>query len=640
MFSNLFFKRLFRVTRLKRLLFFLLLDAVLFSLSLYLSFLLCFEWGVPSDYLDRFLVYLCFFVSVKIFIFHLFQVYHFKWSYVGLYELIKVVKAQTVSFLIISASILPFAYDGEFSGFPSSVLLVDYFLSILIVGGLRISKRVYFEMKKQTAVRKKNTLIIGAGNAGEQIVRDMKRVKDSPYLPVAFIDDDPSKRNVSIHDVKVMGRRRDIPRISMKLNVELAVVAMPSAPSKEIRDIVFYIRKAGINEIHIIPGTKEIIFKNISILDIKKIDLADLLGREPVKIEYAQVKGTLKGKRVLVTGAGGSIGSELARQVSQFEPQTLILLDREETGLFYINEEMRERCPGLSVYPILGDILDQEKMESLFDRFLPQVVFHAAAYKHVPVVEKFPEEGVQVNILGTKILGELSYRKKVKKFIFISTDKVVNPTSVMGATKRVSEMVITNLNHKETTKFVVVRFGNVLGSRGSVIPTFQQQIEKGGPVTVTHPDMKRYFMTVPEAVLLVLQAGAMGKEGDVFVLDMGEPVKIYDVAQDLIRLSGLEPEKDIPIVFTGIRPGEKLFEELLTDEEGIEPTAHPKIFKARISQAFSQDVLFKKIEELKASAHLQDTPSIINTLEEIVPTYIPNRSEDHLPAPEVQTFAK
>ena len=627
MIPNTFLKKLFKTTVLKRTLFFLVSDAVIFSLALYLSFCLRFEGLIPKVYLGQFYVYLPLFVGIKILVFYFFQIYRFTWSYVGLYELIKIFKTQTLGSLIISTLILFLAYNGSFKGFPRSIFLIDYALSLLMAGGLRISKRVYFQSIRYPGVEKKNTLIVGAGNAGEQIVRDMKRAKESPYLPVAFIDDDPAKNKVSIHGVEVVGSRRNIPRISERLDVELAVIAMPSASSRDIRDIVSYLHKAGIDEIYIIPGTREIMSRNISILDIRKVDLEDLLGREPVEIEYAQVETNLKGKRILVTGAGGSIGSELVRQISRFDPQMLILLDIDETALFHISREIKEQHPYLSTHPALGDILDKDKMGSVFSNFAPQVVFHAAAYKHVPIIEDFPEEAVRVNITGTKILGELSYKNGVEKFILISTDKVVNPSSVMGASKRVAEMVITNLNHKETTQFVAVRFGNVLGSRGSVIPLFQEQIRHGGPVTVTHPEMKRYFMTIPEAVLLVLQAGAMGKGGDVFVLDMGEPVKIYDVACELIRLSGLEPEKDIPVVFTGIRPGEKLFEELLTAEEGVESTAHRKIFKARIKEAFSQEFLFLKVEDLKNFAKLQDVPSIIRTLHELIPTYMPNRPD-------------
>jgi FlaA1/EpsC-like NDP-sugar epimerase len=612
---------------LKRTLLFLGSDAILFVLAFYLSFYIRFEGAIPDIHLRQFSIYLPVFVGLKITAFYLFQIHRFTWSYVGLYELLKIFKVLTVCSLVLSSLILFLAYEESFRGFPRSVFLIDYALSLILVGGFMISKRVYLHGKRYPLLEQKRTLIIGAGNAGEQIVRDMRRTKDSPYLPVAFVDDDPGKKKVSIHGIKVVGNRKDIPRIVKNLEVEMAVIAMASVASKEIRDIVSYLHKAGINEIRIIPGTKEIMSRNISILDIKKIDLKDLLSREPIEIEYSQLRKNLEGKRILITGAGGSIGSELGRQIAQFDPNLLAVLDFDETELFHISQELRESHPGLKVFPVLGDILNKEKMAAVFHEMTPQLVFHAAAYKHVPVMEDFPEEAIRVNILGTRILAELSLQCGVEKFIFISTDKAVNPTSLMGASKRVAEMVITDLNHQEKTHFVAVRFGNVLGSRGSVIPIFQEQIKKGGPVTVTHPDMKRYFMTIPEAVLLVLQAGSMGHGGEVFVLDMGEQAKIYDVACELIRLSGLEPHKDIPVVFTGIRPGEKLFEEVLTAEEGVEPTVHQKIFKAKIKKPLSRETLNEKIEKLKDFAQRQDRAAIIQTLQELIPAYHPNRSD-------------
>ena len=601
-------------------------DAILFIFALYLSYLLRFEGVIPKSELPQFFYSLPLFVGIKLLTYYFFQIYRFTWSYVGLYELLKIFKVQTLCSLLISAIILFLTYGKSFKGFPRSVFLIDYALSLILVGGFRISKRVYLHSMKYPLTEQKKTLIIGAGNAGEQIVRDMRRTKDSLYLPLAFVDDDPAKKKVLIHGIKVMGNRNDIPDIVKDLEVEMAVIAMPSVPSQEIRDIVSYLHKAGINEIRIIPGTKEIMSRNISILDVKKIDLKDLLSREPIEIEYSQVEKSLKRKRILITGAGGSIGAELGRQIAQFDPELLALLDFDETELFHISQELRENHSGVKVFPVLGDILNKEKVATVFREITPQLVFHAAAYKHVPVIEDFPEEGIRVNILGTKILGELSQDYGVEKFIFISTDKAVNPTSVMGASKRVAEMVVTNLNHQDKTQFVAVRFGNVLGSRGSVIPIFQEQIKKGGPLTVTHPEMKRYFMTIPEAVLLVLQASSMGKGGEVLVLDMGEQVKIYDVACELIRLSGLEPHKDIPIIFTGIRPGEKLFEEVLTAEEGVEATVHRKIFKAKIKRSSSEEILNEKIEKLKNFAQTQDRAAIVRTLQEIVPTFKPQLS--------------
>ncbi len=618
-----FLKKILQKTPLTRTIFFLVSDSILLGLAFYLSFYLRFEGVIPDIHFKQFIRYLPLFVGLKLVAFYLFQIYRFSWSYVSLYEVLKIIKILTMSSLIISSIVLSLTYEEVFRGFSRSIFFIDYVLSLFVVGGLRISKRIYLHAKKQSLGGRKRTLIIGAGNAGEQIVRDMKRTKDSPYLPMAFVDDDTTKKKVLIHGIKVMGNRKDIPEIINKLEVEMAVIAMPSIPSKEIRDIVSYLHKAGVSEIRIIPGTKEIMSRNISILDIKKIDLKDLLSREPIQIEYSQVRKSLEGKRVLVTGAGGSIGSELGRQIAQFKPTLLALLDFDETELFYITQELKEDHPGLEVLSVLGDILNGEKMAAVYREIAPQVVFHAAAYKHVPMIEDFPEEAIRINILGTKILAELSQKSGVEKFVFVSTDKAVNPTSVMGVSKRVAEMVIMDMNHREKTQFMAVRFGNVLGSRGSVIPIFQEQIRKGGPVTVTHPEMKRYFITIPEAVLLVLQAGSMGEGGEVFVLDMGEQVNIYDVACELIRLSGFEPEKDIPIVFTGIRPGEKLFEEVLNAEEGVENTAHPKVFKAKIGRELSGGNLEQKINQLENMARLQDRTTIIRTLQEIVSSFNP-----------------
>jgi len=617
------YEKIVKRSPLKRALFFLGSDAILLALAFTLSFYIRFEGTVPEVHLKQLFTYLPIFVGLKVIAFYIFQIHRFTWSYVGLYELVKIFKILTVCSLILSSLILFLAYEESFKGFPRSVFLIDYALSLIFIGGFKISKRVYLHGTKISLTEQKRTLIIGAGNAGEQIVRDMKRTKDSPYLPVAFVDDDPNKKKVLIHGIKVMGNRKDIPEIVTNLEVEMAVIAMPSIPSREIRDIVSYLHKAGISEMRIIPGTKEIMSRNISILDIKKIDLKDLLSRESIQIEYSQVRKSLEGKRILVTGAGGSIGSELGRQIAQFKPSLLALLDFDETELFHINRELKEDHPEVEVLSVLGDILNQEKMVAVFQQMAPQLVFHAAAYKHVPVIEDFPEEAIRVNILGTKTLGELSQKYGVEKFVFVSTDKAVNPSSVMGVSKRVAEMVIMDMNHQEKTQFVAVRFGNVLGSRGSVIPIFQEQIRKGGPVTVTHPEMKRYFITIPEAVLLVLQAGSMGKGGEVFVLDMGEQVKIYDVACELIRLSGFEPEKDIPIVFTGVRPGEKLFEEVLNAEEGVEHTAHSKVFKAKIGRELSGGSLEQKINQLENMARLQDRTAIIRTLREIVSTFNP-----------------
>ena len=611
----------------KRAFLFLISDIFLLALSLYLSFVLRFEWPIPGKYLENFHLYLAIFIGLKIGFLWFYKCYRISWIFIGLPELLKLFNALSFSSVAIMGAFLLFRYDIKvLEDFPRSIFFIDYVLSLILLGTLRLSKRVYLQTLRNYAFSKgKKTLIIGAGNAGEQVVRDMKRIKDCPYSPIAFIDDDLSKKGIFIHGIKVLGGRREIPKIVNDLDIELAIIAIPSASSREIREIVSYIRKADLKEIRIAPSINEIISGNITLSDIKEIYLEDLLGREPVEIEYSLIKEYIDGKRVLITGAGGSIGSEIARQISKFHPKSLTLLDTDETALYYVEREIREKSPPFSLNVFLGNVVNEKRMELMFSRFLPEVLFHAAAYKHVPMMEYFPEESVRVNILGTKLIGELALRYGVKKFILISTDKAVNPTSIMGASKRVAEMVITGLDHGEKTKFLAVRFGNVLGSRGSVIPIFEEQIKKGGPVTITDPGMKRYFMTISEAVLLVLQAGAMGKGGEVFVLDMGEPVSIYEVAQELIRLHGLEPEKDIPIVFTGVRPGEKLYEETLTAEEGMEQTAHPKILKA-IIKGHDKAYLEKKLAQLKEFSENFNTSEIIEVLKDLVPTYNPNRN--------------
>ncbi|MBA7697360.1 hypothetical protein ES703_106025 [subsurface metagenome] len=430
-------------------------------------------------------------------------------------------------------------------------------------------------------------LIVGAGSAGEQIIREMIRNKNSNYSPIGFVDDDPVKQGSKIHGIKVLGKREDIQKISKNYKIDEILIALPSAHSKEIKKITKNIRESNIiKKIKILPSVTDLIDGKINLSDIHEIELEDLLSRSPVKIEFN-------------------------------------VIDIDETDIFHIvnNLEFYRK----KIIPIIGDIKDETKMASVFKKFAPQIVIHSAAYKHVPVLELHPEEAVKTNILGTKILSELSLKYCVEKFIFISTDKAINPTSVMGATKRVGEELLKNFNHKNKTKFISVRFGNVLGSRGSVIPLFNEQIKKGGPVTVTHPEMKRYFMSNSEAVLLVLEASAIGQGGEVFILDMGEPVKILDLAKDMIRQSGYEPDVDIPIVFTHIRPGEKLYEEILSAEEGVEHTEYEKIFKARISNEENSEVLMDKINLLiRISCENDKENEIIKLLKEIVPTYKPS----------------
>lgn len=619
---------IFKKTTRTRTLFFLFSDFILIALSLYLSLFVRFEGEIPSIWVNNFPVYFLIFFVVKVFFLYIFKLYHLTWIYVGFYEIYRLIKALVLSFFSISAIILFLYYLPLFHGFPRSVPIIDFIFSLIFIGGLRISKRFYLQiLSNNTAENRKRALIIGAGNAGEQIVRDMLRQKETSYIPVAFVDDDRRKIGTYIHGIKVLGNRREIPKIVDEREVELAVIALPSAEPKKIRSIVRYINKAGVKEIKIIPGTEEILKKgNISLSDIKEISLEDLLGREEVKIDYTSVRDYLHGKRILVTGAGGSIGSEIAKQVCEFQPESLALLDIDETRLFDIERKLKETySKRIIINSLITDIRDKKKIDFVFSQYIPQIVFHAAAYKHVPMLEFHPDEAVKVNIWGTKILTAASLKYKVEKFVLISTDKAVNPLNVMGATKRVAELIACELNSRDGTKFISVRFGNVLGSRGSVIPIFEEQIEKGGPVRITHEDMERYFMTTTEAVLLVLQAGALDESGEIYVLDMGEPVRIVDLAEELIRLHGLIPHKDIPIIYTGIRPGEKISEELLSSEDGVLPTRYKKIFKVKSINNISitGEELENKIKTLYELAEQRDIPQIIRTLQLLVPTYHP-----------------
>jgi len=507
-----------------------------------------------------------------------------------------------------------------FFGFPRSTVIMSFIFVFLFCGAGRFLKRIYLQVRgDKEAKGKKRTLIVGAGNTGEQILRNMMQSKSS-YLPVGFLDDLASRKGISIHGLKVLGRIRDIPKVVEKEKIEAMIIAISSAGSSLIKEAARKGREAGLKEIKIVPPIEEIIGGRISIENLKILQAEDLLGRDQVFSSFSEVERFVSKKRILVTGAAGSIGSELCMQIARFSPGSLLVLDQDETGIFNIENRLKKEFPGVKTVSEVCDIRDEEKIKKIFSDFSPETVFHAAAYKHVPLMEKHPEEAVKNNIFGTKILAEASLVAGAGKFVFISTDKAVNPSSVMGASKRVGEMICQGFDGKGKTKFVSVRFGNVLDSRGSVIPLFKEQIRTGGPVTVTDPEMKRYFMTAKEACLLVMQAGAMGEGGEIFVLDMGKPVNILDMAKEMIKLSGLEPDKDIPIVFTGKRPGEKLFEEILTAEEGTEVTENQKIFKARLSKV-DPEKLEKSLANLNEEAKRLDGQRIIAILKELIPKY-------------------
>jgi len=612
--------------------FFILSDILLISVAMYASFWMRFDGQIPAEYSRALFYFILLALICKLLFLVLYNLYDISWSLIGLDELTRGFTALSFGSLALGMALYFLRTIPLFSTtpFPRSILIIDYVLSLILIGSLRVSKRAIQQglkglLRPKGGVRK--TLIIGAGSAGEQIVREMKRNGSSAYWPIGFIDDDPIKKSIKMHGVKVLGNRAIIPDILGKNGVEDVLIAIPSSKSKDIREIAQIVRESGFKEkMKILPSTNDLIDGNVTLADIQEIKLTDLLGREPTNIDHEVIKSFIQGKKVLITGAGGSIGSEIVKSVLSFKPETILIFDIDETELFDLMDEIESSHS--RIVPIVGDIKDGLKMDAVFKQYFPDIVLHAAAYKHVPILEFFPEEALKTNLMGTKVVAEASMKHNVDKFIFISTDKAINPTSIMGASKRASEEMLKAFNQKSSTRFISVRFGNVLGSRGSVIPRFKKQISQGGPVTVTHPDMKRYFMITSEAVLLVLEAGAIGDGGEVFVLDMGEQVKIVDLAREMISLSTGNNDVEIPIIFTQIRPGEKLYEEVIGAEEGVEATAYEKLLVARDSNHRNLDMLLEKINRLiELSMNGGRKEEMMLRLWEIIPTYNPSKEE-------------
>lgn len=511
--------------------------------------------------------------------------------------------------------------DLEFQKTIESVIMLDLFTTIMLLSGVRMFVRLYHEeffAEKRRAARR--FLIIGAGNAGEALLREMMRRRDTPYHVVGFVDDDPDKYRMQIHGVPVLGTVDQLPQLCQKYSVDELAIAIPSATPKQMRRVVQICQGTKLR-FSTVPSLTDIASGKLKVSQIREVEINDLLGREEVKLDLEGIQRFLRGKTVLVTGAGGSIGSEMCRQVCEFEPTRLLLVEQAENPLFFMERELRKEHPGVPLETLICDITDRVRVDQIFDRFRPEVVIHAAAHKHVPLMEINPGEAVKNNVIGTMNVADAADRTGAENFVMISTDKAVNPTSIMGSTKRIAEMYIQDLNKTSQTHFVTVRFGNVLGSNGSVVPIFKKQIAEGGPVTVTHPEMRRYFMTIPEASRLVLQAAAIGEGGEIFVLDMGEPVKIVDLARELITLSGFRPGEDIEIVFTGLRPGEKLFEELSIAGEDMIPTVHPKI---AVWKNIPKDRQFLRanIQRLVEAAYTQDYQKIVEVIKVLIPEYI------------------
>lgn len=600
-------------------------DAFLVALSFFGAYLLRFEFiFFPKDW-ETILQALPFVLMIKLGTFAFFHLYQGMWRYTSLADLVKVVEAVLASSLLI---VLILFMVNRVEGHPRSIFLIDGLLTFLSIGGIRLLIRLYYSENTAgdlfPAFRKNNLdwkrlLIIGAGDAGEKVLREIRDNPEVKLNPMGFLDDQPFKKGKTIHGVPVLGTLEEIERLDVAFDEIL--IAIPSAKGEEMRRIVALCEKTG-KRFRTIPGIGELIDGKVSVKAIREVTLADFLGREEVRLNQAEIIHFLRGKRVLVTGAGGSIGSELVRQVARFFPQALALVEVSELNLFRVEMECRQRFEAISLESFLVDIRNRESVDRVFREFNPDVVFHAAAYKHVPLQELHPWETVHNNIRGTRNLVESAEAHGVSRFVQVSTDKAVRPTNVMGASKRVAEMIAECRNGDSPSRFVAVRFGNVVGSSGSAIPVFQEQIARGGPVTVTHPDITRYFMSIPEAAQLILQAGAMGQGGEIFILEMGQPVRIVDLARDLIRLHGLEPDKDIPIQFIGLRPGEKLYEELITIGEGIVATAHEKIMVLRGDHCDGKK-LNAQIDALLAIAGTYDAEAIKRQLQEMVPEYTP-----------------
>ncbi|MEX1010468.1 MAG: nucleoside-diphosphate sugar epimerase/dehydratase [Balneolaceae bacterium] len=544
-----------------------------------------------------------------------FKTYNIHWRFVSLQDLVRIfqgILAGTAGYWV--SSLIMYGYTNFFLAFSMMALAK----SLLLVGGFRISKRVLFEVFKKPK-HSKVAIIYGAGTSGEQIVRDVLRNNEWELKIEAIFDDDADLWGTTLHNIKIRGGRHQMFRYLENHAVKEVIIAVPSIKKKDLKEIIDGIKDLVPKQsIKVLPSFHKLDDQPVTVKNVRNIRLEDILGREPAEVDFSRIQQDITDRTVLVTGAGGSIGSELVRQLVKFNPDRLIALDIDETELFHIETEFGG---DLEVIPYVADVTDESKLDHLFEEYEPHMVFHAAAYKHVPMMERYPEEAVRVNVGGTKLLAEMACRHRVEKFILISTDKAVNPTNVMGATKRIAEQICLSFNDRCSTQFIAVRFGNVLGSRGSVVPLFIEQINDGGPVTITDPNVTRYFMTIPEAVLLVIQSGSMGRGGEVFVLDMGEPVKILDMAKQLIRLHGLEPDVDIPIVFNGLRPGEKLYEELLNAEEGVLKTQHAQIFKANCCSWYSREELDYKISRLTEATLLQKTDAIRELLKSVVPTY-------------------
>jgi FlaA1/EpsC-like NDP-sugar epimerase len=597
-------------------------DLVLMVASVFGSFALRLELGpLFVYYLPQAITMVVVVLLVKPLVYYSFGLYSRVWAYASTRELKIITASVSIASAIVALIIALLTFLQYYKGFPRSVLAIDWLLSLLAVGGLRFAMRMLAESRSAemgTGGRPKRVLIVGAGDAGALVVREMQKNPQLNLTPVCFVDDEESKQKQRIHDVPVEGKLDDLGRVLDTWFIQEVIIAIPSAPGGVVRQVIEICRKKNV-QFRTMPGIYELIGGKVNVGRLREVDITDLLRRAPVQIDTSLIGSNLSGKRVLITGAGGSIGRELCRQISRWGPESLILFGHGENTIFETLIELEENFPSIPLHPVVADVRNLDRLSNVIDRFNPQLIFHAAAHKHVPLMEINIEEAITNNVIGTRNVVETALNSDIDRLVMISTDKAIRPSSVMGATKRMAEMMVLDAANRSGRPYSVVRFGNVLGSRGSVIPVFKHQIANGGPVTVTHPDMERYFMTIPEAVHLVLQAAAMGHGGEVFVLRMGEQVKILQLAEDLIRLSGFEPEKDIEIVFTGIRPGEKLSEELWDQWAQFEPTSHAGIVQIVDEEFLSGQELRQTVNELAFLADEGEVDAIVRVLDETIP---------------------
>ena len=605
----------------KRRIVLMLADMAAINVSFILALFLRFDTPVPAQWMEMYIFSFWWYSLLSLVIFCYCEFYEHDWRYMTNRNIIRFGGGVLLG---ASGYIVALYFIRQWT-FPRTVILMQIILATVFVSGIRLSIHIiYFWRKKSFAKETQRILIIGAGDAGESLVRDMLRKEEFPYNPVGFLDDDPKKMGMLIHRVPVLGKISNVETVVRQKRVEVIIIAIPSVKSDQMRKIVTQCEMTGA-QVKKVPSLFDILDGRVSIDAIKNVEPEDILGRDLNLGDREGIAQYLAGKVVLVTGAGGSIGSELCRQIVEYNPRQIILLDSSEHSVYTIDAELRGNNKRKRHVPVLANVQSQRTMDGIFGHFKPDIVFHAAAYKHVPLMEKNIAAAVKNNAWGTLNIAALAAKHNVGRFVMISTDKAVNPTNVMGASKRVAEMVVQSMTGKCETIFSAVRFGNVLDSSGSVLPLFKKQIADGGPVTVTHPEVVRYFMTIPEAVQLVLTAATMAKGGEIYILEMGEPVKVLDMARSLIKLSGLEPEKDIKIEFIGLRPGEKLYEELLTNEEGLRKTTNEKIYIGKPGR-FDQEELFDDVEELWQLADAREIGEILAKLRELVPGFQPNRS--------------